>query len=363
MVPGTAVPEVPPSVPGTAGASGAESIRRATNLPMRRLGPGERPPQFVLFSFDGVGVSPNWDLFLRTADRTGARFTALMTGLYFLTDDARRIYSGPGHRPGEAAIGFGGTKAEVQQQIQYLNRTWYAGHELGTHYVGHFCRGDRYPGERWSSADWNRELDQFFALMQNWRRNTGVVGGEDLAFDRSVVKGGRTQCLEGSPERLFPALRSHAMTWDSSQPSRVKGLAWPQKTNGIWEFAVPYAYSPPLKRAQTALDYNFWYTVNGAKNVPGDTNRLRRIVRETYRYMYDRAYSGNRAPLVIANHFNSWNGNAFNPATADFMAEVCGRAQTLCVTHADLVAWLEYQDPAILRALASAPLSAVDGTR
>lgn len=317
----------------------------------------------MLFSFDGAGVTPNWDLFLRTAESTGARFTALMTGLYFLTDDARRIYRGPGHRPGEAAIGFGGTKAEVRQQVQYLNRTWYAGHELGTHYVGHFCRGDRYPGERWSTADWNHELDQFFALMRNWRRNTGVVGGEDLAFDRGAVRGGRTQCLEGAPERLFPALRSHGMTWDSSQPSRVKGLAWPQKIGGVWEFAVPYAYSPPLRRAQTALDYNFWYTVNGAKNVPADTNRLRVLVRDTYRYMYDRAYAGNRAPLVIANHFNTWNGNAFNPATADFMAAVCGRAQTLCVTHGDLVAWLELQDPAVLRALASEPLTAVDGKR
>lgn len=330
---------------------------------MRRLAPGERPPQFVLFSFDGVGVSPNWDLFLRTAERSNARFTALMTGLYFLTDDARRQYRGPGHRPGEAAIGFGGTKAEVVQQIHYLNRTWFGGHELGTHYVGHFCRGDRYPGERWSTRDWNHELDQFFALMQNWRRNTGILHGPDLAFPRTVVKGGRTQCLEGAPGTLFPALMAHGMTWDSSQPAEVKGLAWPKKVRGIWEFAIPYAYSPPLKRAQTALDFNFWVSVNGAKNIPGDAIRLRRIVKETYHYMYDRAYAGNRAPLVIANHFNEWNGNAFNPATADFMADVCGRAETLCITHADLVAWLELQDPAVLGALSRAPLSAVDGRR
>lgn len=97
--------------------------------------------------------------------------------------------------------------------------------------------------------------------------------------------------------------------------------------------------------------------------MPSDANRLRRIVRETYRYMYDRAYAGNRAPLVIANHFNEWNGNAFNPATADFVADVCGRAATLCVTHTDLVAWLELQDPAVLAALARAPLAAVDERR
>src|SRR5699024_5198578 len=72
---------------------------RASNVPMTRLAPGEKPPQFVLFSFDGVGVSPNWDMFLDAADATDSRFTALMTGLYFLTDDNAFHYQGPGHAP------------------------------------------------------------------------------------------------------------------------------------------------------------------------------------------------------------------------------------------------------------------------
>ncbi|MFD3596719.1 hypothetical protein ACFWU5_28725 [Nocardia sp. NPDC058640] len=55
--------------------------RAQSNVPMRRLAPGERPPQFVLFSFDGVGVTPNWDMFLEVAERVDARFTVLMTGL------------------------------------------------------------------------------------------------------------------------------------------------------------------------------------------------------------------------------------------------------------------------------------------
>lgn len=338
-------------------------VRPATNLHLRRLAAGERPPQFVLFSFDGVGVSPNWDLFLDTAQKSGARFTALMTGLYFLTTQARGKYRGPGHLPGEAAIGFGGAKAEVIEQIEYLNRTYYAGHEMGTHYVGHFCRGDRYPGARWTTADWNAELDQFFALMRDWRANTGITTGPDLAFGPGEVRGGRTQCLEGTPAALYPALRRHGFTWDSSIPAKQKGLGWPEKINGIWEFAVPYAYSPPLGKAQTALDYNFWFTVNRATNVPGDAPKIRNIVRESYRYMYDRAYAGNRAPLVIANHFNDWNNNAFNPATADFMAEVCTRPQTVCATHSDVVKWLELQDSKVLRELRRQPLAAVDATR
>lgn len=45
--------------------------RTVSNVPMTRLAPpGETPPQFVLFSFDGVGLTPNWDMFLETAERS-----------------------------------------------------------------------------------------------------------------------------------------------------------------------------------------------------------------------------------------------------------------------------------------------------
>ncbi|MFT4088648.1 MAG: polysaccharide deacetylase, partial [Gordonia sp. (in: high G+C Gram-positive bacteria)] len=187
--------------------------------------------------------------------------------------------------------------------------------------------------------------------------------GPDLAFGPEVVKGGRTQCLEGSPAALFPALRSFDMTWDSSMAADHPGIFWPAKKQSIWEFAIPYVYSPGLRRRQTALDYNFWYSFNGAKNQPRTAPKLRRIVRQTYEYMYDRAFHGNRAPIVVANHFNEWNGNSFNPATADFMRETCSRPETRCVTHQDLVAWLELQDPKVLADLQKQPAVAVDAER
>ncbi|WP_231702939.1 polysaccharide deacetylase [Tsukamurella asaccharolytica] len=349
--------------PEGAGASApakSNRTRTASNLQIKRLSIGEKPPQFVLFSFDGVGASPNWDRFLDVAQAKNARFTALMTGLYFLTDAAKTRYQGPGHRPGEASLAFGGTQREVRQQIDHLNRTWAAGHEMGTHFVGHFCHGTGYPGQRWTAKDWNHELDQFFALMSNWRNNTGISDGDDLAFDSRAVHGGRTQCLEGSPQTLFPALKSHSMTWDSSFPAQRRGVVWPTKVDGIWEFPIPYVYSPTLRRAQTALDYNFWVTFNGANNAPGEAPKIREMVRTTYQYMYRRAFEGNRAPLVIANHFNEWSGNAFNPATADFMTEVCAQTDTQCVTHEDLVRWMEAQDPAVLAALQAQPPVAGD---
>ncbi|TWH10106.1 hypothetical protein L618_004500000100 [Rhodococcus rhodochrous J45] len=352
--PGLVIGPEPAAVPQSV------NVRAESNVPMTRLAEGHRPPQFVLFSFDGVGLSPNWDMFLDTAARVDARFTALMTGLYFLTDDNAHHYQGPGHAPGAAAIAFGGDEHAVLEQIRYLNRTWQDGHEMGTHYVGHFCRGSGYHGDQWTSADWNHELDQFFSLMTNWRANNDIITGPDLSFGPDEVRGGRTQCLEGQLDQLIPAWHQHGMTWDSSMPASEPGIAWPRLIDGIWEFPIPYVYSPPLGRHQTALDYNFWYTLNGATEQPHTAERAAEITRETYRHMFEETYNGNRAPLVIANHFNDWNGNAFNPATADFMAEICGLADTYCATYSDVVAWMELQDPQLLAEWQNLPAVAAD---
>lgn len=75
--------------------------------------------------------------------------------------------------------------------------------------------------------------------------------------------------------------------------------------------------------------------------------------------MFDQAYNGNRAPLVIANHFNDWNGNAFNPAAADFMTEVCAHPDTYCATYSDVTAWMQLQDPALLAGWQNLPPVAV----
>ncbi|WP_226435864.1 polysaccharide deacetylase [Rhodococcus yananensis] len=349
---GAPMPIEPPPTPAPA--------RKESNVEMVRLEPGEKPPQFVLFSFDGVGLSPNWDLFLDTAARVDARFSALMTGLYFLTDENRHHYQGPGRAPGEAAIGFGGTEDGLRTQIEYLNRTWLDGHEMGTHYVGHFCAGSGYHGDRWTVDDWDLELAEFYSLMRDWKANNGIQDAPDLLFGPDEVRGGRTQCLEGRLDQLIPAWHRHGMTWDSSMPADEPGLYWPRTVDGIWEFAIPFVYSPALGRRQTALDYNFWVTFNGARDEPHSAPHARRVVKETYDYMYQRAYHGNRAPLVIANHFNDWNGNSFNPATADFMAEVCDDPDTVCATHSDVVEWLELQDPDVIAQLQALPAVAVD---
>ena len=68
-------------------------------------------------------------------------------------------------------MGFGGTDAEIATRIKDLNAAYAAGHEIGTHYNGHFCSGVEPSGGVWTTADWNNELDQFFGFLKNYKKN------------------------------------------------------------------------------------------------------------------------------------------------------------------------------------------------
>jgi hypothetical protein len=127
-------------------------------------------------------------------------------------------------------------------------------------------------------------------------------------------------------------------------------MAWPKVQYGVWQFPVPTVDAPGIGRV-VAMDYNLWVNMNDGRDEPDRADEMRGQVLDTYRHMYDAAFAGNRAPLVIGNHFNEWSGNAFNPAVADFMDEVCGEPETYCATYADVIEWMELQDPAVLAAL------------
>jgi hypothetical protein len=350
--------ESPSAAPGSASSpdssAPASSVpvdpagRKPTNVPMTKLAPGEKAPQFVIFSFDGVGSSAKMHEFLDAAAPSDARFTGFLTGLYVIDDASADAYQGPGAARGASEVGFGGDKAEVIQRVKDLNEAYLRGNEIGTHYNGHFCG----LGENWSTAEWNSELDQFFDFMTNWKTIDGITDAPDLVFPAGEIKGGRTQCLVGQLDQLEPAWQAHDMTYDSSMPAPRDGIFWPERLDsGIWEFYMPQVYSAGLGGKVTAMDYNFWVKFNGAQRDVDAAAELTPKVLDTYRYMYDQAFNGNRAPVLIANHFNNWAGNAFNPATAEFMRETCGKPETYCATYQDVIAWMELQDPAVLQDL------------
>ncbi len=326
--------------------------RAASNVPLTKLAPGENPPQFIIFSFDGAGWHDRWTEFREAAAQVDARFTGFLTGIYLLTDEHRDAYTGPGHAPGKASVGFGGDAATVTTLVGDLNAAYLEGHEIGTHYNGHFCADNPPGGGDWTTADWNSELDQFFGFWNDWQEINGLQDAPPLEIPASEVTGGRTPCLEGNWDQIAPAWAAHGQTYDSSIPG--SGIAWPKQEYGVWEFRMQTTSSPTLGNVM-AMDYNFWYKFNKAQNQPERAPEIHAAVLETYRHMYDVAFNGNRAPVLVANHFNQWSGNAFNPAAKDFMLEACGKPETICATYQDVIAWMNVQDPAVLAELQARP--------
>lgn len=335
----------------TLGTLGPETPRRAGDEPaaqgkatppdwLRPLRPGEKPPQFVLFSFDGAGSHAHWQRILPLAERVNAHVTGFLSGIYLLPDTLRGQYAAPGHGRGRAAISFGGTEAAVATRVADLNAAYRQSHEVGTHFNGHFCAGNEPSGGRWTHADWTSELDQFFTIMRG-------AAARGLRVPEHAVKGGRVPCLEGVPEAYLPAMGERAMTYDTSMTT--EGIAWPQLRDGVWEFWVPVVRVPALAGKKVIMmDYNLWYALNGAQEEPGRDAEFTAATLDTYRAAYQAAYNTNRAPLTVGNHFNDWSGGAFSRATERFMGEVCVRPQTVCATYSEVIAWMELQDPGVL---------------
>ncbi len=316
-----------------------------------RLRAGQKPPQFIVVSFDGVGWHEKWQYWFGIMDKVPFHFTGFLSGTYLLSDKTRDAYHGPGHNVGKSSIGFDDA-ADLPVEIADLNKALARGNEIGTHFNGHFC-SDNPPGAfDWDTADWNSELDQFFGLVRNVRVNNALPPSVKLNLKAADIKGERTPCLEGHAEDLFPALRKHGMTYDSSFTRR--GISWPTRKDGIWQMGMAEFPMHGTSHYQITMDYNFYYTQRGASSngvTAAQSAADSAQVTATYQDMYDAAYRGNRAPLILGNHFNEWNNNAYSDAIGNFVLETCGRPNTYCVPFRDVIAWMDKQDPAVLARL------------
>ena len=319
-----------------------------------RMSAGARPPQFVIVSFDGAGSHQKWEYWRSVGDAAGARFTGFLSGVYLVDGAHRTAYRGPGHRAGRSSLGYWLDAGEVRRLLDDLNAAWAKGYEIGTHFNGHFCSADRPGADDWSTSDWNDELDQFFRFYTGYKSIDQMADAPDLAASPESIRGARTPCLEGKPASLLPALRQHGFSYDTSQVAT--GIAWPRKTTaGLWEFPLAYVPLAGTGSGVVSMDYNFWVKQTGnppsTRDPVGDSDQVLR----TYRQMYRAAYDGNRAPLVLGNHFNDWNGGAYKMALSRFVTETCRRPDTYCVPYRDVVRWMEAQDPAVLADLQALP--------
>ncbi len=144
-------------------------------------------------------------------------------------------------------------------------------------------------------------------------------------------------------------------------PVARTGLSWPHKDPqfGIWQMGMStFPMHGPDNRPLITMDHNFYYRQRKASSAGVTVEQSKAdsdVVLGTYRDMYHAALTGNRAPLILGNHFNEWNNGAYQDAMANFLKATCGRPETYCVPFVDLVAWLQAQDPAYLVQLQALP--------
>ncbi|MFZ3559127.1 hypothetical protein [Streptomyces sp. BH055] len=320
-----------------------------------RLEPGQKPPQFVVFSWDGAGEVGNglFPRFLKLAEDHGAHMTFFLSGLYLLPESKKRLYRPPNNPVGASDIGYL-TDAHIEETLTYVRRAWLEGHEIGTHFNGHFCGGSGTVAN-WTPAQWRDEIDQATSFVKKWRTHTGRKDLPALPFDYDKeLVGGRTPCLLGQ-ENLLPAARELGWRYDASSPGGVQ--RWPDKRLGIWDLPLQAVPFPGRSFEVLSMDYNMLanQSLNStrapAHNYPG----WREQSTQAYIQGFKRAYETNRAPFFIGNHFEEWNGGIYMDAVEDALKHIAATADkhsdVRLVSFRQFVDWLDAQDPKTLAKL------------
>ncbi|MEU4204859.1 hypothetical protein AB0F64_33655 [Streptomyces sp. NPDC026294] len=312
-----------------------------------KLKPGEKPPQFVVFSWDGAleGDDHLFSHFREVAKENNAKMTFFLTGTYLLPKAKATMYKPPQHKPGASAISYA-TNEHIKDTLRQVRGAWLDGNEIGTHFNGHFC-GAKGGGD-WSVAEWKSEIEQAYSFVQNWKTNTGYTSLPPLPFDyKKELVGGRAPCLEGQ-ENLLTAAKDFKWRYDASSPGDFQ--IWPSKKNGIWNFPLQLLPYPQSEKQVLSMDFNFLYNQSGdnTKGDPAKYAQWRKLTRDGYLNGFNRVYHGSRAPLFIGNHFEDWNGGIYMKAIEDLVKSVCKRDGVRCVTFKQVADWLDAQDPAVL---------------
>ncbi len=337
-----------PTTPGNDG-SWREAGPQPHQPAIEKLKVGDTPPQFVVISWDGAGESVKNPLLARfrgISQELGASMTLFLSGLYMVPNSKRTLYKPPGRPAGASAIPFLSDES-VHATIDGIGKAWLEGHEIGTHFNGHFC-GAGGVGS-WTPDQWKDEINQAMGFVSSWRTTTGFTDLDPLPFDYAKeLVGGRTPCLEGS-DNLRVAANDLGWRYDTSS----NGIQmWPSKAGKLWALDLQSIPFVGHKGQVMSMDYNMMY--NQSKTPTGDAAKQPMWQQETvdsYLAGFKRAYDGNRAPLVIGNHFESWNGGIYMTAVEQVMRKVATYPDARLVSFRQLCDYLDAQDPAVLSQL------------
>ncbi|WP_223206011.1 polysaccharide deacetylase family protein [Streptomyces xanthii] len=348
--PGTPTP--PAAKPIGDGSTAYTGKQPHQPAPPERLEPGQTPPQFVIFSWDGAGEVGNglFPRFLDLAREHNAGMTFFLSGIYLLPESKKRLYRPPNNPVGASDIGYL-TDAHVKETLKNVRRAWLEGHEIGTHFNGHFCGGSGSVAN-WTSAQWRSEIDQAKSFVKEWRTNTGWTDLPSLPFDYDKeLIGGRAPCLLGQ-QNLLPTARELGWRYDASSPGGVQ--RWPVKSNGVWDLPLQAVPFPGRSFEVLSMDYNMLanQSLNSTRAPAHNYPRWRRQATDAYIAGFDRAYGTNRAPFFIGNHFEEWNGGIYMDAVEGALKHIAAKAEknkdVRLVSFRQFVDWMDAQDPAVL---------------
>ncbi|CAM5704133.1 MULTISPECIES: hypothetical protein [Streptomyces] len=319
------------------------------------LEPGQTPPQFVIFSWDGAGEVGNglFPRFLDLAKEHGASMTFFLSGLYLLPESKKRLYEPPNNPRGASDIGYL-TDEHIKATLTNVRRAWLEGHEIGTHFNGHFCAGTGTVGN-WTPQQWESEIRQAKAFVKEWRTNSGWTDLPALPFDYDKeLVGGRTPCLLGQ-NNLLPTARKLGWRYDASSPGGRQ--VWPEKKLGIWDLPLQQIPFPGRSFEVLSMDYNMLanQSLNSTKapayNYPG----WRKQSAQAYIQGFQRAYETNRAPFFVGNHFEQWNGGIYMDSVEEAFKHIAREkekgADVRLVSFRQFVDWMDAQKPEVLAKL------------
>lgn len=315
------------------------------------LEPGQKPPQFVIFSWDGAGEVGNglFTRFLELAKEHDAAMTFFLSGLYLLPESKKSLYRPPNNPIGASDIGYLNDD-HIKATLKGVHQAWLDGHEIGTHFNGHFCAGSG-SVENWSASQWQSEIDQSISFVTEWRTNTGWTDLDPLPFDyRKELVGGRTPCLLGQ-DNLLPTAKKLGWRYDASSPGGTQ--VWPSKRMDVWDLPLQGIPFPGHTFEVLSMDYNILanQSKNSTNGMPSRYPGWRDQATQSYIGGFQRAYETNRAPFYIGNHFEEWNGGIYMDAVEDALKHIAGKPDVRLVSFRQFVDWLDAQDPAVLAKL------------
>jgi hypothetical protein len=322
---------------------------------VERLEPGQTPPQFVIFSWDGAAEVGNglFPRFRRLAAEHGASMTFFLSGLYLLPEARKDLYLPPNNEPGASDIGYL-TDEHLRLTLDNVRQAWLDGHEIGTHFNGHFCAG-RGSVARWTAADWHSEIAQAKRFVTEWKTHTGWHDQDPLPFDyEQELIGARTPCLLGQ-DNLLPAARELGWRYDASSPGGNQ--VWPSRRGGLWDLPLQLIPFPGHTFEVLSMDYNMLANQShqATRSDPHNYPYWLRQATDSYIAGFQRAYETNRAPYCIGNHFEQWNGGIYMDAVEEAFKHIAsagrGPGDVRLVSFRQFVDWLDAQDPAVLARL------------